>query len=200
MSKSKIIALPHPALRQPSRKIGLIDQTIVKLAEEMIDQAIAWEKGRSHETTVGLAAVQINQPFRLIIVRNDLQDRTPGRKDSFYVLVNPQITKYAGARKAQFEGCLSVPRYYANIERYEEVKVSALDLEGRPVRFKAEGFAARILQHELDHLKGITTVDRAVPAINKQGKFFAFCQLDSAGKLQNVDEEEVRKAGILTDA
>ena len=200
MNKSKIITLPHSALRQSSRKIGLIDQTIVKLAEEMIDQAIAWEEGRPHETTVGLAAVQINQPLRLIIVRNDLQDRTPAQKDSFHILINPQITKYAGAQKAQFEGCLSVPHYYANVERYEEVKVSALDLEGRPLRFKAEGFAARILQHELDHLKGVMTVDRAVPAMNKQDKSFAFCRLDSTGKLQNVDEEEVRKAGILTDA
>ena len=200
MKKSEIITLPHPALRQPSRKIGLIDEAIVKLAEEMIDQAIAWEKGRPHETTVGLAAVQINQPLRLIIIRHNLQDKTPARTDGFHVLINPQITKYAGERKTQFEGCLSVPHYYANVERYEEVRMSALDLEGRPVRFKAAGFAARILQHELDHLKGVMTVDRAVPAVDEQGRAFAFCRLDSAGKLQNVNEKEVRKAGILTDA
>ena len=199
MKNLDIITLPHQHLRQPSRKIGLIDGKIKALAKKMIDQAIQWEKDRRHENTVGLAAVQIDQPLRIIIIRKNLDDKTPASGASFQVLINPQITKYAGEKTIQIEGCLSVPKYYTNIERHEEVRVSALDLEGNPLRFRARGFTARIMQHEVDHLKGIMTVDRAVENKNEKGELFTFCRLDQAGRLKIVSNAEVRKTGILKD-
>ena len=199
MKNLEIITLPHQHLRQPSRKIGLIDEKIEALAEKMIEQAIQWEKGRRHENTVGLAAVQIDQPFKIIIIRKDLNNKMLASNESFQVLINPQITKYSGEKTIQIEGCLSVPKYYTNIKRYEEVRVSALDLKGNPLRFRAQGFTARIMQHEIDHLKGIMTVDRAIEGSNEKGELFTFCRLDQGGRLKIVPNSEVREAGILKD-
>ena len=199
MEKLEIITLPNPILRQPSQKIGFIDQSTTELAAKMIDQALRWEKGRPFETTVGLAAVQVNRPLKMILVRKSLRDKKGSSSDSFQILINPQITKYSGGKTAQPEGCLSVPKYYANVERYQTVKVSALDLNGQPLRFKAEGFAARILQHELDHLKGVMTVDRAIKTVDEKGEVCAFWSINRTGHLRPVDERVVKKSGILKD-
>ena len=199
MKELEIITLPHPTLRQPSQKVGFIDRSVTELATKMIDQATRWERGRPFEMTVGLAAVQINRPLRMILIRKNLQGEKPSSKAAFQILINPQITKRFGARTIQPEGCLSVPEYYANVERHQAVRVSALGLDGQPLRFKAEGFAARVLQHEMDHLKGIMTVDRATKAPGEKAEASAFWRLDRAGRLQPVDEREVTKSGILKD-
>ncbi|MYB39917.1 peptide deformylase [Candidatus Saccharibacteria bacterium] len=192
--KLEIISLPHPALRRPSRKIGLINEEVRSLIEKMTDQAIMWESDRPNETTVGLAAVQINQLLKVVIIRENFDsDKEP----VFQTLINPKITKYGGAKTIKLEGCLSVPDFYANVERYEEVRVSALDERGNPIKFKASGFLARIIQHEVDHLKGIMTVDRAVEAINDQGEKFSFCRLAESGKFEVADEAEVAASRIL---
>ena len=192
--KLEIISLPHPALRRPSQKIGMINEEVRSLIQKMTDQAVMWEEGRPKETTVGLAAVQIDQLLKVIIIRENFDsDKEP----IFRTLINPKITKYSGLKTVKLEGCLSVPDFYANVERYEEVKVSALDENGNPIKFKAAGFLARIIQHEVDHLKGIMTVDRAVEAVNEQGERFSFCRLAKSGEFEVADEAEVAASGIL---
>ena len=165
--KLEIISLPHPALRQRSQKVGVINETTRALISKMIDQAIMWEKDRPNETTVGLAAVQIGQLFKVIIVREDFDSK---KDPVFMALINPKITKFSGQRSAKLEGCLSVPDFYANVERYEEVRVSALSANGQPIKFRATGFLARVIQHEIDHLRGIMTVDQAVETVNERGE------------------------------
>ena len=194
LEKLEIITLPHESLREPSIKVGFIDAKIKKLVEKMIAQAILWEKGRPHETTVGLAAIQINQPLKVIIVRENPKSTTEQAR--FQPFINPKITKYSGIQSIELEGCLSVPKYYTHVERYESVKVSALDLDGQSFTLKAEGFLARVLQHELDHLKGVMTVDRAVEVTDKTGQSFAFCQLVGK-KFEIAETEKVAKSGIL---
>lgn len=192
----EIISLPHPSLRRPSQKVGLVDGEVRSLIEKMIGQAVAWEKSRPNENTVGLAAVQINRPLKVIIVREDLNS---GENPTFRTLINPRITKYAGPKTVKPEGCLSVPGFYANVERHEEVRVSALDADGNPIRFKASGFMARVIQHEIDHIKGVMTVDRAVEAVNARGEKFSFCKLTESGEFQVVSEAEVAASGILNN-
>lgn len=194
--KLEIISLPHPSLREPSRKIKLIDEKIKNLAHKMIDQALLWEKDRPYESTVGLAAVQINQLFKIIIIQENLGAE---KESSFKVLINPKVIKYGGQKSINLEGCLSVPNFYTNVERYDKIKISALDLAGNNLRFKAQGFLARILQHELDHLEGIMTVDRAVETVNQAGDKFSFCRLIKDGEFEIIDKKEVEKTGILKD-
>ena len=186
--QSQIISLPNAKLRQPSRRIGLIDQTIEDLNQLMIQQARLWEADRPAEVTVGLAAVQINKPLRMIIVREDESKENEAR---FLTLINPEITKMSGPREAALEGCLSVKDYYVNVERFRRVKVKALDINGRQLRFQATGFLARIIQHEIDHLKGLTIVDRAQPTTNAEGQTFSFCRLTPEGKFEVATDKEI---------
>ncbi|MCY4088918.1 MAG: peptide deformylase [Candidatus Saccharibacteria bacterium] len=192
--KSKIIRLPNPLLRQTSKKIGLINDRVKNLVAEMIDQAKAWEISRQHEITVGLAAIQIGQPLKIIIVRSDFN---PQSSPDFEVLINPKITKSFGEQIIQPEGCLSVPNYYAPIQRFDKIQLTALNLDGQNFKIKAEGFAARVLQHEVDHLKGIMTVDQAVEYTDSMGQTFNFAQLNQQGQLEAVNQKEVIKSGIL---
>lgn len=156
MTKNDIIHLPNPKLRQRSSRIGHIDASVQKLAEGMISATLDWEKTRPHEVGAALAAVQVGQLYRVIVIREDFEDRSnPG----FAVFINPEIVKTEGQPQVDMEGCLSVPDIYGRVARYPKVKVKALNLDGQPVRVTAQGFLARVFQHEIDHIKGTLFVD-----------------------------------------
>lgn len=173
MNKEAIISIPNPLLKQPSRKIGHIDKSIQQLASDMISATLDWEDSRSHEIAAALAAVQIGQLYRVVIVRKDFDNR----QDRFFaVFINPEIVKTIGEPAEDLEGCLSVPDIYGSVPRYPKVKVKALDLEGRPVRVTAEGFLARVFQHEIDHTNGRLFTDRITDVkqlrrLNPDGRF-----------------------------
>jgi peptide deformylase len=138
---------------------------------------------------VALAAVQIDKLYRIVIVREDYNDKN---NDRFTVFINPEITKHEGEVKADFEGCLSVPNIYGKVPRHSKVRVKALDLDGKQFRVTAEGFLARIFQHEIDHTRGKVFIDHIKddPA--------AFYRLGKDGKLEELDyEKDVRNNRIL---
>ncbi|MEK7095794.1 MAG: peptide deformylase, partial [Patescibacteria group bacterium] len=141
-----------------------------------------------HEVGVALAAIQIDQPYRIIIIRHDFDNKDD---KSFSVFINPQIVKKEGDILADYEGCLSVQDIYGKVPRYSKIRMKALDEHGRQVRVRAEGFLARVIQHEIDHLKGLVFVDY----IKDQPE--AFYKLTADGKLTHLDYEEVQKAGIF---
>src|SRR5664279_3431071 len=157
MTAKDIITIPHPMLRERSRRIGHIDHDTVKLAEDMINTTLDWEAGREHEFGAALAAVQIAKPYRVVVIRNDFDNK---EDKSFSIFVNPEIVKADGNPTEELEGCLSVKDIYGSVMRYPKVKVKALNLEGKPVRITATGFLARVFQHEIDHTQGIVFVDR----------------------------------------
>lgn len=186
----KIITLPHASLRTPSRRVGLIDDEVKQLIKEMEEQTLLWDESRDHEVTVGLAAVQINKLMRVVIIREDFDDK---ENKNYIALINPEITKYEGEVVEGFEGCLSVKDYYAKVPRHERVKLKATTVDGQEVRISADGFLARVLQHEVDHIKGITTVDRVETLEN------GFQRVNDKGEMEPVDHTLVIKAGILKD-
>jgi len=156
MTKQDIIQIPNPILRQRSKRIGHIDESVRQLAEDMITATLDWEASRPHEVGAALAAIQVAQAYRLIVVRQDFEDRgNPG----FAVFINPEIVKAEGEPESDIEGCLSVPDIYGQVLRYPKVKLKALNLDGREVRLTARGFLARVLQHEVDHTKGMLFID-----------------------------------------
>lgn len=189
MDKNDIITLPKKSLRQKSKKIGIITEDINKLIDDMISATIDWEESRDHEVAVGLAAVQVDALYKIFIVRDDFED---AKNKNFTIFINPQIVKNIGPIESDYEGCLSVPEIYGKIPRYQGVKVKALNREGKSFRVTAYGFLARILQHEIDHLNGIVTVDHI------KGNKEAFCRLLPEGGLEKLDyEEHIEKNSIL---
>src|ERR1017187_8137460 len=139
MTKDDIITLPDPHLRQKSRKVGIINDEILKIVEDMKAATVDWDISRSHEVGVALAAAQIDKLYKIIVVRSDYNDK---QNHDFTVFINPKIVKTDGEISEDFEGCLSVPNIYGKVPRYPKVKVKALNLQGKEFRITAEGFLA----------------------------------------------------------
>ncbi len=180
MNKNNIITLPHSSLRTRSKKVGLISPEITQLIADMQSATLDWEDNRAHEVGVALAAVQVDTLLRIVVVRNNFDDK---KDRTFQIFVNPEITKYEGKQIEDFEGCLSVKDIYGKVSRYEKVRVKALDENGNPVRLTAEGFLARVFQHEIDHTNGILFIDHI------RDNSSAFFKLDDKGHLEPLDYE-----------
>lgn len=178
---SPIITLPHPALCRPSANVEPTASETQKTIAAMKAATIAWENDRPHEIAVALAAVQIAKNMRIVIVRHSFKDRSLQEFDAF---LNPEISRVEGEPKVGLEGCLSVKDMYIEVERYPKVKVKATTPDGRNIKFIAKGFLARVLQHEIDHTKGLTIVDRADDSSR-------YCKLDSNGQMQMLSGSEV---------
>lgn len=191
MTKEDIITLPNPHLRQKSERIHVINQEVLDQVAKMTDAALDWEKSRPHEVSAALAAVQVDILKRLVIIRNDFDDKT---NDEFIALINPEIVKYGGEIVEDFEGCLSVNHIYGKVPRYSKVRVKALALNGQEIKLKAEGFLARVLQHEIDHTNGIVFIDHI------KDNPTAFYELDKNGELIPINyEKEIHENSILWD-
>jgi peptide deformylase len=181
MKKEDIITLPSPHLRQKSAKIHVVTDETTQLIDDMVSAALDWEDSRPHEISAALAAVQIDRLDRAVIVRSDFDDK--GARD-FTALINPEIVKYEGTIDEDYEGCLSVSDVYGKVPRHTKIRIKAIDADGNEVRFKAEGFLARVIQHEIDHTNGIVFIDHI------RDKKDAFYKLDEKGELQPLDYEQ----------
>jgi peptide deformylase len=191
MKKENIITLPNPHLRAKSSKVHVITDDIIRLIDDMTAASIDWEDSRPHEISAALAAVQIDKMERVVIIRSDFDDKSARE---FTALINPEIVKYEGDIVADYEGCLSVGGVYGKVPRHTKVRVKALDLEGHEVRFKADGFLARVIQHEVDHTNGIVFIDHI------RDQTDAFYTLDEKGELQPLHyDEHIAKNSILWD-
>ena len=178
MKKEAIITLPNPHLRQKSTRIHVITDDVKQLITDMTDASIDWEESRPHEISAALAAVQIDRLERVVIIRSDFDDKT---NQEFIPLINPEIVKGEGPMVEDYEGCLSVNGFYGKVPRYSKIRVKALDINGQEVRIKAEGFLARVIQHEIDHTNGIVFVDHI------RDKEDAFYRLNDKGELDPLD-------------
>jgi peptide deformylase len=148
MALRPIITLPDPKLRLVSRKIERIDDSLRRLIDDMIETM--------HEAPgVGLAAIQVGEPIRALVVDVAKKDEPPQPQ----VFVNPEIVWSSEERATYEEGCLSIPEYYAEVERPASVRARALDRDGKVREILAEGLLATVLQHEVDHLDGVLFID-----------------------------------------
>jgi len=189
MLQNTLITLPNPHLREPSKKVGYIDEQTTQLIERMREITLDWEASREHEVGVALAAIQMDVPLRVVIVRNDFDNKSD---TTFRAFINPAITKYEGELVEDFEGCLSVKDIYGKVPRYSKVRIKALDLTGKEVRFSAEGFLARVFQHEIDHTNGKVFLDHIKDLPQ------AFFTLDENGNLQQLNyEKDVKDNAVL---
>jgi len=146
MERCRIMHYPAPVLTGRAKPVEKIDDNVRQLVEKMTD-IMFQNKG------VGLAAPQAGVPLRLFIISLD------GTRENLKVFINPTVTP-TGELHAIDEGCLSVPGIYTKIRRYKKCEVTATDLDGNDFADQAEGLYARALQHEYDHIEGVTIVNR----------------------------------------
>ena len=148
MTIKPLIILPDPILRQVSRPIETVDGEVKKLADDMLETMY-------DAPGIGLAAIQIGVARRMLVldVSKDGEDKKP------LVFINPEIVSSSDARSVYEEGCLSIPDYYAEVERPASITVRHLDREGKEQVTEAEGLLATCLQHEIDHLNGVLFID-----------------------------------------
>ena len=158
MTLRDIVTLPDPILRRKARSVTVFDKKLQTVIDDMIETMRA-------APGVGLAAPQVGISERLIVVEyyqnekaEEAEDET---KKKVWVVLNPEIVKASEEKVMGVEGCLSVPNLVGEVERHAAIQVKGLNRRGQPMRVKAQGWLARIFQHEVDHLNGVVFTDRA---------------------------------------
>lgn len=148
MTIKPLIILPDPLLRQVSTPIERVDDEARRLADDMLETMY-------DAPGIGLAAVQIGIARRMLVidVSREGEEKTP------LVFINPEIIASSDDRSVYEEGCLSIPDYYAEVERPAVVTVKYVDREGKTQQVEADGLLATCLQHEIDHLNGVLFID-----------------------------------------
>ncbi|HBO34950.1 MAG TPA: peptide deformylase [Anaerolineaceae bacterium] len=157
MALKEIVTFPDPILRLKAKPVKKFDKELQTLVDDMFETML-------NEPGVGLAAPQIGESIRLVVIEyaeEPEDENAPEPKPKRYVLVNPEITERSEEMVEGIEGCLSVPGLIGKVDRHEKITVKALTRHGKPQKVKAEGWMARIIQHEMDHLDGILYIDRA---------------------------------------
>lgn len=151
MAILEIITVPDPILKRKAHKVTDFGKDFQKLVKDMVDTM-------REAPGVGLAAPQVNVSLRLVVIEygDDEDEETPKK---LYVLANPEIVEKSEEKVFGIEGCLSVPELVGDVERHERIVVRAFNKQGKPIKIKAEGWLARIFQHEIDHLDGILYTD-----------------------------------------
>jgi len=146
MAIKKILTVPDPILRKHAKKVSSFDKSLKKLVADMMETL--------HDANgAGLAAPQVGVSQRVIVLCiNENQSTTE------LAIVNPEVVKRKGERICK-EGCLSIPGYFGEIKRSEEVKVKGVDVTGKELKIKGQGLLGQALEHEIDHLNGVLYVD-----------------------------------------
>ena len=152
MALREIIILPDKQLRLVSKPIETVTSEIRKLADDMFETMY-------DAPGIGLAAIQVAQPLRLITMDLAKKDESGETKREPRVFINPEILARSEELSVYEEGCLSIPEYYEEVERPAKVRVRYTDLDGKVHEEDAEGLYATCIQHEIDHLNGVLFVD-----------------------------------------
>ena len=157
MTLRKIVTLPEPVLRRRAHTITKVDKNLQILIDDMVETM-------REAPGVGLAAPQIGLPERLIVVEYYERAEDEEKEDApkkVWAVLNPEITKASEEKLMGVEGCLSIPGLVGEVERHASIQAKGLNRHGKPTKIKAEGWLARIFQHEIDHLNGVLFTDRA---------------------------------------
>lgn len=153
MAVLNVLTYPDPRLTETSAAVASFDGGLDAFIDDLEETLRAAPGG------VGIAAPQVDRRQRIVIV--DVSSRPKVKHHGSMVLINPEITAWAGTSVGR-EGCMSVPDYTGTVIRAEKITVKAFDRLGKPVVHQCEGFEARAVQHEIDHLDGLLFIDRLV--------------------------------------
>jgi len=143
-----LVILPDPILREVSKPVERVDDAVRRLADDMVETMY-------DAPGIGLAAIQIGQPLRMLVIDLSKEDEPKAPQ----LFINPQIVARGEGASVYEEGCLSIPDYYAEVERPDTVTVNYIDRDGKERQVAADGLLATCLQHEIDHLNGVLFID-----------------------------------------
>ncbi|MFM8747830.1 MAG: peptide deformylase [Aestuariivirga sp.] len=167
-----IVTLPdEKILRQVSRPVASVDASVARLWDDMLETMY-------HAPGIGLAAIQIGVPLRLIVI--DLAKDGEEKKPVF--LANPEVIWASEAQNDYEEGCLSIPEFYEMVTRPADVKVRYQNRRGEPREIEASGLMATCLQHEIDHLNGVLFIDH-ISRLKRDRVLKKFQKAQKLGKL-----------------
>ena len=185
MAVREILRMGSPRLRLKATAVGRVgDDQLASLINDMLDTMKAFDGA-------GLAAPQIGVPLRVVIFGIDKNPRYPDAPPvPLTILINPEISLAGDGMNSDWEGCLSVPGMRGLVPRYTHIRYHGLDVDGRELEREVEGFHARVVQHECDHLDGILYPDR----IEDRESFGFIEELQAAG-LIGGDVPYERQAG-----
>ena len=171
MAVRPILTAPDPRLKAVSKAVETVDAATRRLIDDMVDSMYAADG-------IGLAAVQIGVPDRIIVMDLDQRD---GKKNPRH-FINPVITWRSDEVALFEEGCLSVPEIWEDVERAARIKATYLDRDGKPHALEADGLLATCLQHEMDHLEGVLFLDH----LSKLKRNMALKKLQKAKRLKDA--------------
>jgi len=157
MALRKIVTLPEAVLRRKAHTVTRFDKNLQTVIDDMVETM-------RDAPGVGLAAPQIGLSERIIVVEYYEREEDEEKEDApkkVWVVLNPEIVKSSEETLIGVEGCLSIPGLVGEVERHAAIQVKGLNRHGKPTKIKAEGWLARIFQHEIDHLNGVVFPDRA---------------------------------------
>jgi len=160
MALRTIVTLPDPVLRRKARPVTKFDKDLQTLIDDMIETM-------RDAPGVGLAAPQVGVSERVIVVEYAEPEEVEEGEEpkevepKLFVMVNPEIVKSSPDTVVGVEGCLSIPTLVGEVERAQEVRIRGLNRRGQPMKVKADGWLARIFQHEIDHINGVVFTDLA---------------------------------------
>jgi peptide deformylase len=157
MALRKIVTLPEAVLRRKAHTVTKVDRNVQALIDDMIETM-------REAPGVGLAAPQVGLSDRIIVVEYYEREEDEDKEDApkrVWAVLNPEIIKSSEETLMGVEGCLSIPGLVGEVERHAAIHVKGLNRHGKPIKIKAQGWLARIFQHEIDHLNGVLFTDRA---------------------------------------
>jgi len=157
MTLRKIVTLPDAVLRRKAHTVTKFDKNLQTLIDDMVETM-------REAPGVGLAAPQIGLSERIIVIEYFEREEDEEKEDApkkVWAVLNPEIVKASEEKLMGVEGCLSIPGLVGEVERHAQIQIKGLNRHGKPMRIKANGWLARIFQHEIDHLNGVLFTDRA---------------------------------------
>jgi peptide deformylase len=160
MAVLKILVYPDQRLKQKSKPVAIFDDSLTQFLVDLEETMRAGPGG------VGIAAPQVGRFERIIVV--DVSSKPKIKNHGNLIMINPEITGHEGNVVGR-EGCMSVPDYTGNVARWDRIVVNALDENGISRKYEMEGYEARAVQHEMDHLDGLLFLDRLV---SRRGNLF----------------------------
>ncbi len=187
MTVLDIVTIPNKILRQPAEEVTRFDDELQQLIDDMIETM-------RDAPGVGLAAPQIGRPLKLTVIETlaDLDEdgsEIEGSRE-LYVIVNPEIVWTSRTSLDGIEGCLSIPGYLGEVERYESIRMRAQDRHGKKIKLRLQGWTARIFQHEIDHLHGVLYIDKLTDPTH-------FWTEEAFEEMQKAKEEESETAAEM---
>lgn len=175
MALRQIRFVGDPVLRKRAHQVNRFDGDLATLVQDMAE-TMRYSNG------VGLAAPQVGITARVIVVETPLDEDEPG-SGRLYAVINPEVARASQEMLDGLEGCLSIPGYVGEVTRHAAITVRGQDLKGRKIRIKAQGFVARVFQHEIDHLHGVLYIDK----------------LTAPDRLWRVEDGEEEEAEVQND-